>query len=110
MLRASRYRISLTRILLTRGLSQTPANAGQNLQFPGRFLPYRDDVYGVVYDRGDRAVHCVSVEAGVLARLQEHRRRRGRPAVLRDALQRSIDDELRGSQVERVAAASLAVL
>jgi len=72
-------------------------------EFRRDFLPYRDSLHGVVYDRGDRAVHRVSVEVGVLAGLQEYRRRGRRTAVLRDALQRSVDDELRGSQVERVA-------
>ena len=66
-------------------------------------LPYRDNVHSVVHRRGDRTVHRVPVQVGVLARLQKHSRRRGRSAVLRDALQRPVHDELRGRQVERFA-------
>lgn len=38
-------------------------------------------------------------EAGVLARLQEHRRRGRDRAILRDAVQRAVDDELRWRHV-----------
>jgi len=45
----------------------------------------------------------VSVEARVLARLQEHRGRGRDRAVLRNAVQRPLDDELR-RRTRRVAA------
>jgi hypothetical protein len=57
----------------------------------------------VVHHRGPRAIRLVSVEAALLARLQEHRRRHRRRAVLRDVHQRRVDDELRLGKVERVA-------
>jgi len=57
---------------------------------------------GLVYRRGDGEVRVVPGEAAVLEGLQERRRRDGDRSILRDAVQRSVDDELLQRQVERI--------
>jgi len=75
---------------------------GWGPELPRSILYYRDHLHSLVYRRSDRAIRVVSGEAAILEGLQERGWRDGDRSVLRDAVQRSVYDELLQRQVERV--------
>ena len=71
-----------------------PLRQGRGAQLPRSFLYHRDNLHGLVYRGGDSAVRLMPRKAAVLEGLQERGRCDGNRSILRDTLQRSVDNEL----------------
>ena len=101
----ARHDAGLHRPVLRRnspGLRQLALRGRRGAELCRPVLRPGDSLHVVVHARGDRPIYRLSVQDRLLEGLQERRRRDGGTAVLRDALQRPVDDELLQRQVERL--------